>query len=106
MDEGREGVVSELPKDHVQLVGLNPGADLAGWASNMYLSSCSGMIFPLTLYVPLMLGFLEAARYIAVALPVVVAKKRADMLLIPSGAGPSASSSGGLAGEWQLVLSQ
>ena len=49
-------------------------------------------------------GFLEAARYIAVALPVVVAKKRADMLLIPSGAGPSVSSSGGLAGEWQLVL--
>ena len=25
MDEGREGVVSELPKDHVQLVGLKLG---------------------------------------------------------------------------------
>ena len=65
----------------------------------MYLSSCSGMIIPLTLYVPLMLGFLEAAQYIIVALPVVVAEKRADILPVPSGADPFASSSGGLAGE-------
>ena len=65
----------------------------------MYLSFCSGMIFPLTLYVPSMLGFLEAARYIITALPVVVADKRADMLPIPSGEGLFALSSGGLAGE-------
>ena len=40
-----------------------------------------------------MLGFLEAARYIVVALPVVVAEKRADILPVPSGADPFASSS-------------
>ena len=104
MDEGREGVVSESPKDHVQFVGLIFDADLARWVSNVYLSSCSGMIFPFTLYVPLKLGFLEAARYIAVILPVVVVEKRADTLLIPFSADPSASSFGGLAGKWQLVL--
>ena len=71
----------------------------------MYSSFCSGMIFPLTLYVPSTLGFLEAARYIVAALPIVVTDKRADMLPVPSGAGPLASSSGGLAGELQLVLS-
>ena len=63
----------------------------------MYSSSCSGMIFVLTLYVPSMLGFLEAARYIAVTLPVVVADQRADMLHVPSGVNPL--SSGGLAGK-------
>ena len=57
------------------------------------------MIFPLTLYVPSTLGFLEAARYIITALPVVVADKRADMISVPSGAGPFVSSSGGLASE-------
>ena len=44
------------------------------------LSSCSDMTFPLTLYVPSTLGFLKAARYIAVILPVVIAENHAKAL--------------------------
>ena len=72
----------------MQFVGLNFDVDSAGRASNIYLSSCNDMAFPLTFYVPLTLCFREGARYIAVVLPVVFAEKSAEALLIPSGADP------------------
>ena len=57
------------------------------------------MIFPLTLYVPFMLGFLEAAQCIIAVVPVVVVGERAGMTHVFSGACPFALSSGGLANE-------
>ena len=41
------------------------------------------MTFPLMLYVPSPLGFLRAARYIAVILPVVIAENLAEALPVP-----------------------
>ena len=52
------------------------------------LSSRSDMTFPLTLYVPSTLGFLRAARYIDVILPVVISENLVEALPIPVGAAP------------------
>ena len=43
------------------------------------------MVFPLALYVPLMLGLLGAARYVVAVLPVVAVGERTNVTLGHSG---------------------